>query len=193
MASRGHLGRGLWDLVVIGSDEDRLDFLELLTLMEERSFCHHANFFVTEQESRLVAALAGYDPGESGLLAPGHLIGAAFELFGWSDADLDGAYHRLEPFHAALPEQRKGVWTIEWVATLPFVRRRGFAASLIQAILEQGRRRGFPQAQVTTTVGNDAAIAAYEKAGFRVVERKLDAQFARVMGAPGMVRLECSL
>jgi hypothetical protein len=40
------------------------------------------------------------------------------------------------------------------------------------------------------TSGNEAAIAGYEKAGFRVAERKLDERFASSVGAPGMVRLE---
>ena len=190
MASRAHLSRGLWDLVVAGREQDRLDFVEFLTLMEARSFCHYDNFLIAEVGGQAVAAMAGYDPGESGLLSPGHLIGTAFELFGWSDAELADAYARLEPFQAALPEQKKGVWTIEWVATIPTARRRGMSARLIECIFDEGRRRGLKHAQVTTVVGNVAAIAGYERAGFRIAEHKLDERFAQLIGAPGMVRLE---
>jgi ribosomal protein S18 acetylase RimI-like enzyme len=190
MASRAHLGSGLWDLVVAGHEQDRLDFIEFLTLMEARSFCSYENFLIAEDGGQPVAAMAGYDPGENGLLSPGHLIGSAFELFGWSDAELGAAYARLEPFQAGLPEQKKGVWTIEWVATLPSARRRGLAARLMDLVLAEGHSRGLKQAQVTTVIGNEAAIAGYEKAGFRVAERKLDERFASSVGAPGMVRLE---
>ncbi len=192
-ASRSHLSRGLWDLVFAGTEEDRLDFLELMTLMEARSFCHYSNFLVAEGQNGPAATLSAYDPGEPGLLAPGHAIAAASEEFGSSDAELADAYRRLEPYQTALPEQRKGVWTIEWVWTVPPMRRRGLVAVLIDRILDEGRRRGFQQAQVTTLVGNAAAARVYEKAGFRVAEEKRHPDFERLMGSPGLVRYECDL
>jgi GNAT superfamily N-acetyltransferase len=192
-ASRSHLSRGLWDLVVAGSEEVRLDFLELMTLMEARSFCHYSNFLVAEGQNGPGAALSAYDPGEPGLLAPGHAIAAASEEFGSSDAELAEAYRRLEPYQTALPEQRKGVWTIEWVWTVPPMRQRGLVAALIERILDEGRRRGYQQAQVTTFVGNATAARTYEKAGFRVAEEKRHPDFERLMGAPGLVRYECDL
>lgn len=192
-SSRSHLARGLWDLVFAGSEEDRLDFLELMTLMEARSFCHYSNFLVAEGPNGLAATLSAYDPGDQGLVSPGHAIAAASEEYGSSDAELAEAYRRLEPYQAALPEQRKGVWTIEWVWTVPQMRRQGFVAVLIDRILEEGKRRGFQQAQVTTFVGNAAAARTYEKAGFHVAEEKRHPEFERLMGSPGLVRYECDL
>lgn len=193
MASRSHLPLGFWDLVVAGSEEDRLDFVELLTLMPVRSFCHYSNFLVAEANDAPAAALSAYDPGELGLLAPGHLIAAASEEFGLSDTELADAFRRLEPYQTALPEQKKGVWTIEWVATVPPMRRRGLAATLVERILEQGRQRGFHRAQVTTFLGNAAAALGYQKAGFSVAEERRHPDFERLMGAPGLVRYEREL
>lgn len=190
MASRGNLRLGFWDLVVAGSEVDRLDFIELLTLTEARSFCHYSNFLVAEDDEGPAAALGGYDPGEEGLVAPGHAIAAAYDEFGASDADLADAYRRLEPYQTALPEQRKGVWTIEWVWTAPRMRRRGLAAMLIERILERGQQRGFRLAQITTFLQNEAAALAYEKAGFRVAEEIRHPDFERLMRTPGMVRYE---
>ena len=190
MASRGHLRRGFWDLVVTGSEEDRLDFIELLTLAEARSFCHYSNFLVAEGDEGPAAALAGYDPGDERLMAPGHAIATVNEEFGSSDAELADAYRRLEPYQTALPEQKKGVWTIEWVWTVPQMRRRGIAALLLERTLELGRERGFRSAQLTTLLGNAAAARAYERTGFKIAEEKRHPAFERLMGAPGLVRYE---
>lgn len=192
-ASRSHLARGLWDLVVTGAEEERLDFLELLALMEARSFCHYSNFLVIESPQGPLAALAGYDPGDAALLSAGHAIAAAWDEFGAGDAALDAAYRRLEPYQLALPVQRPGVWTIEWVWTVPSMRRRGLVGALLEHMLEEGRCRGHATAQVTTYIGNRAAAQVYEKAGFRVAEEKRHAGFERLMGAPGLVRYERAL
>jgi translation initiation factor 4G len=189
MASRSHLARGFWDLVVAG-EEDVLDFLELLTVLEARSFCHYSNFLVAEADGTPAAALAGYDPGEPGLLAPGHAIAAGFEEFGWTDAELAEAYARLEPYQTAMPSERKGVWTIEWVWTLPAQRRRGLVHALIGRVLDKGREARYPLAQVTTFIGNAAAAQLYTRVGFRIAEERKHPDFERLMGAPGLVRFE---
>ena len=193
MASRSQLPRGIWDLVLEGPEADRQDFVELLTLLEARSFCHYSNFLVAEGDEGPAAALSAYDPGERGLLAPGHLIAVGSEAFGLTEAELADAYRRLEPYQTALPEQRKGVWTIEWVATETPRRRRGLAATLIECILGEGRKRGFRQAQVTTFIGNLPAALAYEKVGFSVAEERRHPDFERLMGAPGLVRYQRNL
>lgn len=192
-SSRSHLTRGIWDLVVSGSEEDRLDFLELLTLMESRNFCHYSNFLVAEGNDGPAAALAGFDPGEPGMVAPGHAIAAAFEEFGARDTEMADAFGRLKTYQTGLPEQKNGLWTIEWVWTVASMQRQGIASTLIERIFDEGRRRGFRRAQVTTFSSNTAAILAYEKAGFWIAETKRHADFERLMGAPGLVRYERDL
>jgi len=192
-ASRSHLSRGLWDLVVAGGEQDRLDFLELLVLLDARSFCHYSNFLVAEGTQGCVAALSGYDPGEAGLVMPGHAIAAAWGEMGWSDAALGDAYLGLEAYQRALPQQKDGVWTVEWVWTVPAQRGRGLIGTLLERLLDEGRRRDYALAQVTTFIGNAAAERAYRRAGFRAAEEKRDAEFARLMAAPGLARYECEL
>jgi len=192
-ASRSHLQRGLWDLVVAGSEEERLDFLELMTLMEARSFCHYSNFLVADSPQGPRAALAGYDPADAGLVSAGHAIAAAWDELGAPAEELDAAYRRLEPYQGAVPGQRPGVWTIEWVWTAPSMRRRGLIGALLERTLDEGRRRGYAAAQVTTYIGNTAAALVYQKAGFRVAEERRRPEFERLMGAPGLVRYERAL
>jgi ribosomal protein S18 acetylase RimI-like enzyme len=161
--------------------------------MEARSFCHYSNFLVAEGNDGPAAALSAYDPGESGLLAPGHIIAAGYEEFGWSDSELGDAYRRLEPYQTAMPQEKKGVWTVEWVWTVPPQRRRGLVTALLERVLDKGHQRGFRLAQVTTYIGNTAATLVYEKAGFRIAEEKRHPDFERLMEVPGLVRYERNL
>lgn len=192
-ASRSHLERGLWDFVFEGSDEERLSFLEVLTLIDARSFCHFSNFIIAEGVDAPAATLSAFDPGEPGLMPPGQLIAAAFEEIGASESEVTDAYRRLESYQPGVPEQKRGIWTIEWVWTTPSMRRRGLQASLMERILAAGRERGYRRAQVTTFIGNAAAIRAYEMSGFHVGEEKRDPEFRRLTGAPGLVRYERDL
>jgi GNAT superfamily N-acetyltransferase len=188
LASRSHLSRGFWDLVV--AEEVLLDFLELLTLIDSASFCHYSNFLLGETEEGPAAALSAYEPGADGMLSPGQLIAAAWEEFGWPDEELLDAYERLEPYQTALPEQRPGLWTIEWVATIPLMRRRGFITALLDRILDEGRTRDYDRAQITTFIGNESAIRGYERLGFQLAEERRHPEFEKVMGAPGLSRFE---
>jgi ribosomal protein S18 acetylase RimI-like enzyme len=192
-SSRSHLPCGIWDLLVQGDEEDRLDFLELLSLMEEKTFCHYGNFLVAEEAGEVIAALAGFDPGEPGILAPGHAIAAAFAEFGASDAEVSEAFGRLETYQTGLPTQKHGFWTVEWVWTTPRMQRRGIASAMISRVLRRGRERNYRSAQITTFSTNLPARRIYEKAGFRVSEEKCGADFERMMGAPGLVRYELNL
>lgn len=192
-ASRSHLPRGLWDILIEGEEDDRLGFLEVMTLLDERSFCHYTNFFVAESSGEPVAALCGFDPGDEGLIAPGFAIAIAGEQYGLTDEELATAYRRLGTYQLAVPEQRKGVWTIEWVWTSPSIRRRGLIGSLMIRILDEGIDAGYTRAQVTTFIGNTPAERAYEKFGFQVSEQRRHPEFERMMGAPGLARFEVAL
>ncbi len=191
MASRSHLARGFWDLVV--PEEDLLDFLELLTLIDAKSYCNFSNFLIGESEGKPVSALSAYDPGDAGMMSPGQLIAAAWEEFGWPDDELADVYERLEPFRSGMPEPRPGLWTIEWVATVQPMRRQGNVTALMENILGEGRSKGYSRAQITTFIGNDAASRGYQRIGFRPAEEKRHPDFQRITGAPGMTRFERSL
>lgn len=192
-ASRSHLERGLWDLVFDGSAEERLGFLEVLTLIDARSPCHFSNFLVMDEEGVPAATLSAFDPGEPGMMSMGHLIASAYGELGAGDAELLQAFRRLESYQPGVPEQRRGVWTIEWVWTKQPMRRRGMQAALMERVLMVGRERGYRRAQVTTFIGNSAAIRSYEMSGFRHGEERRDGEFQQVMGVPGLARYERDL
>ena len=193
MASRSHLPRGLWDLVIDSEAEDRLVFLEVLTLIDAPSFCNYENFVVVTVDDQPVAALAGFDANRPGFLSPGQLIAEGFNELGWSGAELSSAFERLGAYQTAVPEPAKGLWTIEWVATLPSFRRQGFVRRLLERTLADGRDRGLRRAQVTTFLDNVAARQAYLRQGFTLAEERRHADFERLVGSPGLVRFEREL
>lgn len=58
------------------------------------------------------------------------------------------------------------------VAVRDGYRRRGIGNELLNKIMEQGRRLGTPTAFLELRAGNHAALALYERCGFRVTARR---------------------
>lgn len=110
--------------------------------------------------------------------------------WGWAAyyAELQGR-HRNLMFVARInsPEQRQGVSAlagyivarmgadelhINNVAVRDEFRRRGIGQDLLGKIIEQGRLLGTPVAFLELRAGNSAALALYQKCGFRVTARR---------------------
>jgi ribosomal protein S18 acetylase RimI-like enzyme len=90
---------------------------------------------------------------------------------------------------ACMPPDVGADFGIENVATVPEYRRRGLIGALIHEILHTASARGCKLAQITTYLGNDAAVSAYEKSGFRILDEKRCTEVQRILGVPGFVRL----
>ena len=58
------------------------------------------------------------------------------------------------------------------IATLPECRRRGYAAAVVAALLEEARSRKLAFVTLEVRETNAPAIALYEKFGFAVVGRR---------------------
>jgi translation initiation factor 4G len=134
-------------------------------------------------------ALSGYAPGVKKV---GHFVGAmnqVLERNGWSEAHRRLLGIRVLPAVSCFSDTPDDRWVVEWVALLPAARGKGVAAALLRAVLDRGRAAGFRKAQITYLVGNEPARRAYERAGFVEMDRKRDAQFETIFGAPGTVRM----
>jgi ribosomal protein S18 acetylase RimI-like enzyme len=73
---------------------------------------------------------------------------------------------------------------ISVMATAPGHRRRGIASALMSAVLDRFWGMGFDQAAIDVAEDNPAAIAAYEKIGFRKVGELIADATLRSSGAP---------
>jgi ribosomal protein S18 acetylase RimI-like enzyme len=192
-ASRAHLRRGIWDLIICdgerADDEACLDYLKRLAVAEPRSLYHYENFLVAELDGRPAAALCGFEVREGTWAIVAEAMSAVQREIGWTEDDVAASQQRMAPIWACFLEDAGADWIVDNIATKPECRGHGAASTLIEEIVRQGARRGRKLAQISTYIGNDAAQTVYEKAGFRVSDEKRCAELERLLGAPGFVRL----
>lgn len=188
-ASRAHMARGLWD-IIIGADEAVcLDYLQRLAIAEPRSLYHYQSFLVAEADGAPAAALSGFSIQDAWAIAGEAMSNVQREL-GWTEAQAAASYQRVGPIWAnCLAPDAGADFAIESVATRPEYRGRGLVRTLIAEALQPARTRGDRLAQIVTYIGNQAAIAAYEKSGFQVQDEKRCRDMQDLLGAPGFIRL----
>lgn len=192
-ASRSHLPRGPFDIALGLGDADVLDILEWMTLSDLVCNCHFTRFLVAERDGKPAGTLAAFDPGEAGLLPMSTALSDAYCGLGHDKGALVRVMSRVEALHRCFPPAQPGTWTIEWVAVDEAHRRHGICSQLMQAILVEGAARALRAAQISTYLGNDAAITVYERAGFRTDREHRDPAFAAVLGVPGMLTMRRDL
>lgn len=183
---RSHLERGFFDLVVGGSDEHLLRYLQALSSTEQPHFAHHSIFLVAEVDGAPASAMCGYFEEElgAGRLRAGML--EANERCGRTEEDAAAGWARAMSILNVLPEHVPGAWIVEHVATLPEFRRQGLVTRLMEQLLERGRARGARVADISVLIGNDPAQHAYEGCGFRVMADRLDPEFEAAYRTPGI-------
>jgi len=197
-ASRSHVARGMWDLIIGADQAGCLDYLARLAIAEPRSLYHYDSFLIAEVEGEPAAALCGFRIGSksSGSKSSDEwaLAGQAMSNvqrdLGWTEAEAAASRQRVAPiWKACMPPDIGADFIVENVATLPQYRRRGLIGALMHEVLEAASGRGCTLAQITTYIGNDAARSAYEKSGFRILDEKRCSEVQEILGVPGFVRL----
>jgi ribosomal protein S18 acetylase RimI-like enzyme len=189
LASRGHLGCGVWDLIVHTDEANRLEYLKRLAVTEPLSPYHYQSYLIAEVDGHLSATLSGFDMRNSGWAAMGQAMSKVQEDLGWTEADLAALRQRLVPAWSCFLPEIGADWRIDNVATIPEYRRRGLADMLVNEMVQEGINRKCKLAQIELLIGNDAAQITYEKVGFRVLDEKRSPEFAGALGAPGLRRL----
>jgi translation initiation factor 4G len=188
-ASRSHLIRGLWDLIIGADEAGCLEYLRRLAVAQPRSLYHYESFLVAEADGEPAAALCGFE-----IRGAWEIVGEAMSNvqrdLGWTEAETAASLQRVGPlWTACMPPDIGADFAIESVATLPQYRRRGLIGALIGDVLRDASERGCELAQITTYIGNDAAQAAYEKSGFKAHEEKRCVELEKILGVPGFIRL----
>lgn len=184
-AARSHLERGVWDLYTNAHEAETLRFLETLVTTETSHFAHYTNFIVAEVAGEPAAALSGYFEAEQGVPALNAGVEEANRSLGRSAEENAAGWRRCGSIALVSSEHEPGAWIVEWVATKPEFRRRGFVDRLLSEILDMGRTKGASTAEIGVLIGNDPAQRAYEKAGFTVVSEKRHPEFEAAYGCPG--------
>lgn len=187
-ASRSHLARGIWDLIIGADDQGCLRYLARLAVSEPRSLYHYENFIIAEIDSQPAAALCGFEMRSDTWTLVAKAMATVQNDLGWTANDFTGSEQRMAPIWSCFPEPVGADWIIENAATKPTYRGRGAASALVDEILREGVRRGHRLAQITTYIGNDSARSVYEKSGFRSSDEKRCAEIATLLGTPGFMR-----
>jgi len=186
LASRGSSPIGPFDLAFPGPDAERLATLARIAVTPTVGWLHWTLFRVAQVDGVVAAGVAGLSADE---VTTDERIRAVLVESGLSAEEIAAVHERIAPALTALPPPPPGAWTIDHVGTLPEYRGRGLVTTLLDHQLAEGRRRGFPFAQLDVLIGNDAAKRIYERAGFRVVAEFVHPDFQRALGAPGNLRM----
>jgi len=188
-AGRAHVTRGIWEVILGGTEQDNQDFLKLLAVTTTPHLFHYFCYLIAEADGRPAAGLGGYDPKICGYEALYRAIPEVLKKMGHSGGPDPETNMRAERVLCCIPEDAEGAWIIDSVATLPEYRRKGLVDRLLVAILEKGRQEGFQKAQISIYIGNRPAQRAYEKHGFKIVDEKRHPDFEAEIGSPGMARM----
>ncbi|MGD8345357.1 MAG: GNAT family N-acetyltransferase [Desulfobacterales bacterium] len=187
-AGRAHVTRGIWEVILGGTEQENLKFLSLLAVTAIPHLFHYSCYLVAESDGRPVAGLGGYDPNRFGYAALQQAMPEVFRQLALPGPDPQ-AQKRAERVLCCIPDTVQDAWIIDSVATLPAYRRKGIVGRLLTAILEKGRQKGFRRAQINLYIGNQPAQRAYEKYGFEIADQKCHPDFEAEIGSPGMVRM----
>jgi ribosomal protein S18 acetylase RimI-like enzyme len=189
MAGRAHVEKGIWEVILGGTEKEALAFLQAVATTIMPHLFHYSCYLITEIDNNPVASLGGYDPQVMGYHALRQTIAEVITKLGLPPEAGSSARERSKKILACLPQEVEGAWVIDSVATLPAFRRHGIAGKLIDAILEQGCSRGFSSAQINLYIGNIPAQKTYEKYSFTVREERRDPYFEAAIGSPGMLSM----
>jgi GNAT superfamily N-acetyltransferase len=191
-SARSHLDKGWFDIVLNQPEDVTLDYLRGLALTPAPSWWRYSRFHIAEVDGVAASAIAAFRAGDAYPLSQQAMLEAAASV-GMTEAAVGEMWQRGSYIFTCTLDTSDDVWAIENVATLPGFRRRGLAGALLQHALENGRRAGSAQAQITFLIGNDAAERAYAKAGFLFDGERRHPAFEAATGSPGLRRYTLDL
>ncbi|HKJ15135.1 MAG: GNAT family N-acetyltransferase [Desulfobulbaceae bacterium] len=190
IAGRAHVKKGIWEVVLGGTEEECEAFLHHISVTKIPHLFHYSCYLITEIAGiGPIGGLGGYDPRVSGYHALQQAIPEVFKKLNLSKQTFKDSQERSLRILACLPKEIEGAWVIDSVAVLPEHRGKGVAEMLLNKILERGKRQGHLQAQINMYIGNEPALNLYRKFGFEIIEEKRDKYFEENIGSPGMLSL----
>lgn len=188
-AGRSHLQRSIYEFINGQTEDEILQFLELVCISEIVHWCHYSLFLIAEVDGQPAAALCGFDPEKHGYHTKIPVAAEINRAQGITEDQKRESSERTKIVITVAPEYAPGVWVLDNVATLPAYRRQGLIDALMQAMLERGKSLGFSRAQIGVLIGNEAAMQAYRKNGFNHFSEKRNSDFEAALGSPGIHHL----
>jgi ribosomal protein S18 acetylase RimI-like enzyme len=140
-AGRAHVKRGIWEVILDSSEKDCLAFLEMVAVTQTPHLFQYTCYLVAELDGEPVAGLGGYDSNKLGYTALQKALAEIFVKIGLNPDQMNS--HQPHRILECIPDAVEGAWVIDSVATRPEHRRKGIVDSLLETIIEKGRRQGF--------------------------------------------------
>ncbi len=183
LATREHVGWGLFDVLFGLPDEEMITALAAATGTRARFFHHYSWRLVAEMDGEPAGAIAAFPFNEQMRQT---FIPALNEISGGHG--VSRVAERWRPWQACSTDPPEGAWVLDLVATLPPFRGHGVAGALLGAGLDAGRQAGCSQAVVTHQIGNEPAERAFRSAGFATADERRHPDFERSFRSAGLVR-----
>ena len=194
IAGRAHVKKGIWEVVLGGTEEDCEVFLHHISITKTPHLFHYSYYLIAEIDGiGPIGGLGGYDPIISGYHALQEAIPEVIKKINLPEQAYKSSLERSSRILTCLPKEIVGAWVIDSVAVFPEHRRKGTAENLLNMILAKGKRRGYLKAQVNMYIGNEPALNLYRKYGFEIIEENRDKYFEENIGSPGMLSLARTL
>lgn len=185
-ASRGHLPRGWFDIILEKPVPYCLEFCKRLVLADAVSWWHSSLFRIAEIAGEPAGALCGF-LDESVYARSSEAMREAATGIGMTREELHALWPRGS-FIMSTVTGEDGAWTVENVAVKPAYRGRGVTGALLDDAFAVARAAGARRAQISFLIGNEPAERAYARAGFVFAEEKRAPEFQAGMGVPGVRR-----
>ena len=184
LAGRSHVELSIYDLMVPGPPgmtADRIDRMAGIVAAEAPNWLSYRFYHSIEVDGKIASGLATFTPED----ASNEKLGQAMMEVGWSVMDMMEMGQRLRVWSRVDPGREPGFLIVENVAAFEEFRGRGFTSELLARAVERGKDGGFKGLQLTVLLGNEPAIRAYEKAGFKMEKTKENKKFEKTFSCPG--------
>jgi ribosomal protein S18 acetylase RimI-like enzyme len=179
----------IYDFLFPGSMEERLEKIAWLYLNGYETVNYYQKYKVAEIDGEVASILCTSVSEDDRL---GHWFNA-FRRMGFSRLEFAAMLWRIRFYWKVDIRFPDNILIIGNVATFPRFRRQGTAKALLEDALAQARREGYDEIQLSVMIGNDAAQAAYEQIGFKVVETKTSSILEKKLGCIGYHRMALKL
>jgi ribosomal protein S18 acetylase RimI-like enzyme len=163
-----------WDYPLMGLGIETRAFIETVMRLEAGSWGSVDEFLILAQDGQPLAAAAGVEATPAFSEGPVKVseIDRIGQALGWS-TETTATYR--ERYVSAWPNPEgnfillpQAPYIIESVAVVPELRGMGLVHPLMEAVLEEGRRRGHQRVGITVANGNVPAQRVYEQMGFQM-------------------------
>ena len=185
-SSRAGKKRGVFDLIFQCDSTDVLSQkLQSLSITQTKSFCHHSNFLIAEDNGARVGTLCGYEPR----IATQEIFAKALK-----ELDIDESYQeRIASYLLCMPELDRQTWVLDCIEINNKTHELSILKELVQKSLLTARLKGYRKVDVVFEIELVDMKMKFEKLGFQYKDEKKSDYYFETYGRKGLMRMSMQL